>query len=149
MTVEVALVVTHPTAPVIDAGEITRLVGETLRAEDVAGTWEVTVAIVPDDHLANLHGQFLGDPTPTDIMTFPRDEHDTHGDGEVQGGDLVVSWDRAAEQSMEHGLTAEEELRFLIVHGLLHLSGWRDDTDARRAAMLARGSDILRSLDTS
>ncbi|MBA2754134.1 MAG: rRNA maturation RNase YbeY [Chloroflexia bacterium] len=148
-SVEVALVVTNLSAPSIDPGEITRLVGETLGAEHSTGAWEVTVAIVPDDHLAALHAQFLGDPAPTDIMTFPREELDTAGDGSVQGGDLVISWDRAAEQAVEHGLTTEREVAFLIVHGLLHLCGWRDDTDAMREAMLARGSAILRSLETA
>lgn len=150
LTVDVAVVVDHRDQPKIDPDAISALVGATLRAEGATGPWEVTVAIVTDDHLAGLHARFLGDPSPTDIMTFSRDE-DFAGAGEkvIRGGDLVISWDRAAEQGAEHGMTTGEEVRFLVVHGLLHLCGWEDDTDERRAAMLARGAEITRQVATT
>ena len=76
----------------------------------------------------------MGIDTPTDIMTFPADE----SSGETQGGELVISVDHALTQAVAWGFTPEEEIAFLVVHGLLHLCGWRDDTDEQRARMLER-----------
>ncbi len=146
LVTDVTVVVDHPDEPPVDAEAIDMLVRDALRAEGATGSWEVAVAIVSDDHLAALHGRFLGDPSPTDIMTFPRDENGGTGDNTVRGGDLVISWDRAAEHGADHGISTAAEVRFLVVHGLLHLRGWEDDTEERRTAMLARGAEIIATL---
>lgn len=106
--------------------------------EERSGSWEVTVALVSDDRLRALHAQFMGLDTITDVMTFPYDV--AHG---IQGGDIVISVDRATEQGPANGLTAEAELLFLVVHGLLHLCGWDDDTTQNRDAMLERQQDLI------
>jgi rRNA maturation RNase YbeY len=81
----------------------------------------------------------MGIDTPTDIMTFPADE----SAGENQGGELAISVDHAMNQAAEWGLSPGEEIAFLTVHGLLHLLGWRDDTNEQRQSMLERQHDLL------
>jgi probable rRNA maturation factor len=105
-----------------------------LSSEGARGFWEITVALVDDARLQSLHRDFMGIDTPTDIMTFPADE----SAGETQGGELVISVDHAMTQAVAWGLTPGEEIAFLVVHGLLHLCGWRDDSDEERTRMLER-----------
>lgn len=106
--------------------------------EGKSGSWEVAVALVSDIRLRELHAQFMGLDTVTDVMTFPYDDSDG-----IQGGDVVISVDRAIEQGPANGLTAEAELLFLAVHGFLHLCGWDDDSAQSRVAMLKRQHDLI------
>ena len=117
----------------VDAPRLHRLVEQTLAAEGATGDWEVTVALVNDARLQALHRTFMDIDTPTDIMTFPLSVG-----GKTRGGELVISVDHALTQAAAWGHSPAEEIEFLVIHGLLHLLGWRDDTEARRAEMLAR-----------
>jgi rRNA maturation RNase YbeY len=110
-----------------------------LSTEGATGSWQVTVALVDDARLQSLHREFMGIDTPTDIMTFPVDE----SPGETQGGELVISVDHAVTQASAWGLSPDEEIAFLVVHGLLHLCGWRDDADEQRQRMLDRQRELI------
>lgn len=110
-----------------------------LGQEGQCGRWVVSFALTTDEHLRDLHRQFMGVDEETDVMTFPLD-----GNNE-RGGDIVISVDRAAEQAAEAGHSLSEEIRFLAVHGLLHLCGWDDRDDPSREAMLARQSALLQA----
>ena len=125
--------------PGIDSDDLEALTAFVLTTERAVGTWEVTVALVDDDRLQELHRDFMGIDTPTDIMTFPSGE----GDDEPHGGEVVISVDHATTQAGGWGLTPEEEIRFLVTHGLLHLLGWRDDTDEQRTTMLERQQQLF------
>jgi probable rRNA maturation factor len=120
--------------PGVDAPRLQRLVEHTLSAEGAGGDWEVTVALVDDARLQALHRTFMGLDTPTDIMTFPIGE----GGGKMRGGELVISVDHALTQADAWDMSPAEEIEFLVIHGLLHLLGWRDDTEIERDAMMAR-----------
>lgn len=108
-----------------------------LRALSQSGAWVVTVALVSDDALRRLHAQFMNEDSVTDVMTFPA------GSPDQEGGDIVVSVDRAAEQGPEHGFSVDQEVQFLFVHGLLHLSGWDDLNPVDREGMLAKQTELL------
>jgi rRNA maturation RNase YbeY len=132
--------VTEAEAPaVIDGANLEGLTAFVLAREGAAGFWEVTVALVADDRLQQLHREFMGIDMPTDIMTFPNGES---GD-EPHGGELVISVDHARTQASAWGLTPEDEIRFLVTHGLLHLLGWRDETDEQRQVMLERQQHLF------
>jgi probable rRNA maturation factor len=120
--------------PGVAVDSLESLAAFVLSADGATGSWEVTVALVDDARLQSLHRDFMGIDSPTDIMTFPADE----SAGETQGGELVISVDHAMTQAVAWGLSPGEEIAFLVAHGLLHLCGWRDDTDEQRARMLER-----------
>lgn len=121
--------------------EIASLVTHALALEGVVGAWEISVVLVDDDELRRLHREFMGIDEPTDVMTFPAGEDEER----EAGGDIVISVERAAEQGPEHGDSPAQEVAFLVAHGLLHLCGWDDQTDADRAAMLERQRAIMDS----
>jgi len=83
----------------------------------------VTVAFVSDNKIRKLNQRFRGINKSTDVLSFPGDL-DT---GEL--GDIAISVETAARQAKENGLTLNEEIAQLILHGLLHLSGYDHETD--------------------
>ncbi len=84
----------------------------------------ISIALVDDPTIADVHARFLQDPHPTDVITFPY-------------GEIIVSCDTAARYAAENGLDPACELFRYIVHGLTHLHGYTDATDAERAALFA------------
>jgi probable rRNA maturation factor len=83
----------------------------------------VTIAFVSDSKIRSLNHQFRGINKPTDVLSFPADPD------EGQLGDIAISVETAARQAKENGLTLNEEIAQLILHGLLHLSGYDHETD--------------------
>lgn len=126
----------------LDAEALERLAAFIIQSEGGEGQWEVTVALVDDDRLQTLHREFMGIDSPTDVMTFTLGDDD----GSLQGGDVVISVDHAYASSW--GLSPADEIRFLMTHGLLHLLGWRDDSDEERAQMLERQRALLERWET-
>lgn len=129
----------------LDPNRLAALAESTLLAEGAKGHWTVTLLLTGDPALQELHARFLGADSVTDVMTFPLGGEDNA----PRGGDIVVSVDRAAAQAPDFGLSAADEVRFLVVHGLLHLLGWNDDTESHRTAMLDRQTALLAEFDQS
>jgi probable rRNA maturation factor len=89
---------------------------------------ELSVVFLTDAALARLHGDFLGDPTPTDVITF-------RGDPALgTAGEICVSADAAVRQAPAAGRRSEELARY-VIHGWLHLAGYDDRTPGARRAM--------------
>jgi rRNA maturation RNase YbeY len=122
----------------LDEDVLQRLLIHGLADEGQEGEWSFALRFVDDAEIGRLHEAFMGDPSPTDIITFPYDPDD----GE-RGGDIVISVETAARSAEEHGWPTAQELRFLVLHGLLHVLGWDDATVEDRAAMLARQHELM------
>ncbi|HEV2527940.1 MAG TPA: rRNA maturation RNase YbeY [Thermomicrobiales bacterium] len=123
--------------------DLDELVRHVLLAEGSTGSWEVALVCVSDERLQRMHADFMGIDEPTDVMTFEHEPEDGEPGRPVRGGDIVISVDRAAEQSEAGGNDAAREVLFLVTHGVLHLTGWTDASPADRAAMLDRGEALL------
>jgi len=127
------------------------VVARTLAAEGMTEPVAITVVLVDDATIHRLNRQFLQHDEPTDVITFPLDNASGAGERFVKPrmgerrelGEIYISCERAAAQSLEWGGNPEREVRFLVVHGVLHLLGWDDATDDDRARMLARQEEIL------
>ena len=83
---------------------------------------EVSVVLVSDKRIAAIHGRFMNDPTPTDVITF---DH----------GEIVISTQTAKRQARQFGTSLAHEVRLYLVHGLLHLCGYDDKTRNGAAEM--------------
>jgi probable rRNA maturation factor len=81
-----------------------------------------TIAFVSDKRIRELNRQFRGIDKATDVLSFPTEE-------ESNLGDVAVSVETAAVQAKENGLSFENEISQLILHGLLHLCGYDHETD--------------------
>ena len=87
-----------------------------------------TVAFVSDKRMRGLNKQFRGADKTTDVLSFPfeADEFDLDNNNL---GDIIISAEQAARQATENNLTLENEIRQLILHGVLHLCGYDHETD--------------------
>jgi len=74
--------------------------------------------------MAQVHASFLGDPTETDVITFPY-------------GEILICPAVAKAQAFGYGLEVEHEVLLYCLHGLLHLAGY-DDVTAAQAKQMAR-----------
>jgi len=88
------------------------------------------VALVDDAAIAEVHGRFLGDPTPTDVITF---DH----------GEILVGVETAARQAADHREPPGRELLRYMVHGLLHLAGHDDHEEPARKRMMCEQERIV------
>lgn len=111
-----------------------------------ADDWQVSILFTTDDRIQQMHDEFMGIDSPTDIMTFPYEAGPFDPEGLLQaGGDLVISVDTAAANALEADWSTEDELRYLVLHGLLHLLDWNDTTPEDRVAMLRQQDALLAS----
>lgn len=98
----------------------------------------VTVVLCSDDYLLEMNKQYLQHDYYTDIITFDYTEED------VVSGDLFVSVDRVRENAVDLNLVFEEELHRVCVHGLLHLCGYKDKSEADELLMRSKEDEMLR-----
>ncbi len=92
----------------------------------------ISVAVVDDPTIHQLNRQYLEHDYPTDVLSFVLEDAAPSLQGE-----LVVSSDTAIAQAASYGWGAEQELLLYIIHGALHLVGYRDHQQDEREAMLA------------
>src|SRR5882757_10204932 len=98
---------------------------------DLRKAGEVSVWLISDRRMAVLHRQFLGQLGPTDVLTF-------------QHGEIFISVETARRQARAFGNSLIGELKLYMVHGLLHLHGFDDQTPGEARKMRAVQEDILR-----
>ena len=101
---------------------------------------EVEVLLAGDRTLRRLNREFRGKDKATDVLSFPAA---TEFGGE-HAGDLAISLETAQRQAAEHGHTLRDEVRVLLLHGLLHLSGMDHEVD--RGEMAEREGLLRRAL---
>lgn len=95
---------------------------------------ELSLVFLTDPALARLHGEFMADPTPTDVITF------AGAPALGQAGEICVSADTAAAYARRHRTAFDRELLLYVVHGWLHLAGYDDlRPDLKRRMRAAEG----------
>ncbi len=104
------------------------------------GDGELSIALVDDATIARIHHDFMGDPSPTDVITFPADF------AMETAGEIVVSVDRARNRSVELREPFSHELSLYLVHGWLHLAGYDDRKREDRQKMRRAERSALRCI---
>ena len=90
---------------------------------------DVTVVFVSDRAMREINRQWRGKRGTTDVLSFPANQDEFDKLAGLNLGDILISIEQAARQAKEHGLSFENEVAQLILHGLLHLSGHDHETD--------------------
>ena len=102
------------------------------------GVGELYYYFCSDEALLDINRQRLGHDFYTDIVTFPLDV-----EGAFVSSEFCISLDRVAENALNFGRTFESELLRVVIHGVLHLIGYDDLTDAERSAMRTKEEECL------
>jgi probable rRNA maturation factor len=112
----------------VEEAEIAALAGHVLAAMHVHPQAELSVVLVDEPAIEQLHVQWMDEPGPTDVLSFPMDElrPGTEAEDSPPGllGDVVVCPQVAAGQARTAGHSTQEELLLLTTHGILHLLGY-------------------------
>src|ERR1700674_3008305 len=132
-----------------------------LEAEGIVSDTEVSLLFVDEATIAALNQRFLDQEGPTDVLSFPiEDESDRSGRSPDEGGtgpgsieadtgrllllgDVVICPEVAARHAVDHGVTFDDEIALLVVHGILHLLGMDHEVDAEAERMEQREQQLL------
>ena len=109
---------------------------------------ELAIVLVDEAAMEQLHLQWMGEPGPTDVLSFPMDELRPGRDGETSAegilGDIVLCPTVAASQAEAAGHSVMAELSLLTIHGLLHLLGYDHSEPEEEKEMFGLQADILK-----
>jgi probable rRNA maturation factor len=109
--------------------------------------WELSVLLCGDKFITALNGQYRGRREATDILSFRMDAETLDDDGShYLPGDIVISLDTLRENARYFQTSEDEELRRLLIHGILHLDGMDHETNDSEEPMLALQEEILKKL---
>lgn len=101
---------------------------------------ELTYIFCSDEYLHQINLEYLQHDFYTDVITFPYNDDAIHGD-------VFISTERVADNAHTLGVAFSRELHRVMIHGLLHLAGYRDETDEQEAAMREREDYYLAKLE--
>lgn len=108
---------------------------------------ELDITLVDIPRMSDLHLEWMEEPGPTDVLSFPMDELREPGPGETPPvgmlGDIVLCPEYVQEQAGIKGRTLDEELQFLVTHGTLHLLGHDHATTQEYDVMFALQDRLL------
>ncbi|MCL1959316.1 MAG: rRNA maturation RNase YbeY [Spirochaetes bacterium] len=110
--------------------------------------WELSILLCGDKTITELNAQYRNKNEPTDILSFNLGETVQEGDKTIYlPGDIVISLDTLRENAGYFNTSEDEELRRLIIHGILHLDGMDHETNEQSEPMLLLQEEILKKLE--
>lgn len=114
----------------IDKIKIRRTILKLLKFLDCADK-EVSLSFVSDETIQQLNNQYRNNNKPTDVLSFSLQEGEFGNINPDILGDIVISADTAMADAAKNGLSPEQEINFLIIHGLLHLLGYEHENTSK------------------
>lgn len=109
--------------------------------------WDLSLLFCGQDFIAGLNKEYRGKDGPTDVLSFSLGEwYESESGRRYMAGDVVLCPPVLVRNAAEFGVTEDEELRRLIIHGILHLSGMDHGTNDVEEPMLARQESLLAAL---
>ena len=132
-----------------DCPGLVRLATFTLDQLRIHPQAELSILLVDEDTMSAYHEKYMGEPGPTDVLSFPMDELRPPDDGDEppEGllGDIVLCPAVTGRQAAEHGRTPDAEAEYLLVHGLLHLLGFDHAEPGDKTEMFGLKDKILQA----
>ncbi len=137
---------------------VVQVVEEVIAYEQCEEEFEVSISFVNNQEMRSLNKEYRNIDKETDVLSFPlaefiEEELNTEDEGaeyieeEIALGDIVISMEKAAEQSEEYGHSFKRELAFLLVHGMLHLLGYDHDEEASEGEIFDKQEEILKNME--
>lgn len=113
--------------------------------------WEISLTLCHDPYIKELNSLYRGKDEPTDVLSFCQGEGefiDNAEDGPVPAGDIVVSMDTLEKHARTFDVPLEEELKRVVIHGILHLKGMEHESNDPEEKMLRYQETLLEGLGT-
>lgn len=128
---------------------IKKVVENCLNEEKINNDAEVSISFVDNEEIRELNKNYRGIDKETDVLSFPQyDSLETIRaiSENLILGDIVISLEKAKEQSIEYGHTFEREVAFLTAHSMFHLLGYDHDTEENMKKMRQKEEKVLNVL---
>ncbi len=109
--------------------------------EENRKTGEISIIFTSDDNLLEINKKYLNHDYYTDVITFDYSENDTIS------GDIFISIDRVKENAQIYNSKFEQELHRVIIHGILHLIGYKDKNETDQKLMRQKEDYYLQKLE--
>ncbi len=109
----------------------------------------ITIIISSDQYIRKINREFRGHDEPTDIISFSNRDNPFPGVDDTceEIGDIYISIERADRQSVEYRVPIQDEMKRLIVHGILHLVGYdHERSDEDEEIMLRKEEELCRAI---
>lgn len=139
--------INNETEAVIDEPRVLALAGFALDYLKIHPAAELAIVFVDEQAMEQLHIQWMDEPGPTDVLSFPMDELRPGVDGEPAPagllGDIVICPSVAAKQAATAGHESINEILLLTTHGILHLLGFDHAEAEEEKEMFALQNSIL------
>lgn len=145
---------------------IEQVISQAILQEKCPYECEINLTFTDNEGIREINREFRELDVPTDVLSFPMITYSVPGDfshlgnpeeeaavgsfnpetGELLLGDIVISLERAEEQSKQYGHSMKREIAFLVAHSMLHLFGYDHMEDNQREIMEERQEKILQDL---
>ncbi|MFS8541326.1 MAG: rRNA maturation RNase YbeY, partial [Tissierellales bacterium] len=107
--------------------------------------YEISLTFVDNDEIRELNKLYRGIDKETDVLSFPMEEGEKIYCGNMLG-DIVISAEKALEQSKEYGHSLLREIVYLAVHSMFHLLGYDHMTEEDKEIMRSKEKEVMRNL---
>ena len=151
---EINILIDNEYKPQLKSKWLKGVIRQILNNENVSIKSEVSLVITGDDKIHELNLKYLEEDRPTDVLSFPMNEHlETTpvfvnvADGKLHLGEVIISYPQAVKQAEEHNHSVHREVIILLIHGVLHLLGYDHDIPEREQVMRSRESAILKTIE--
>jgi probable rRNA maturation factor len=159
----VSIEVMNETDHHVQEEDLVKVARHVLDALGVSPLAELAITLVDVEHMTELHVKWMGEPGPTDVLSFPMDELDLRGSRgaghaheekpddtlPMMLGDVVLCPVVAEKQAKDAGHSIEDELHLLTTHGILHLVGFDHAEPEEHAEMFGLQGELLASWKAS
>ena len=124
-----------------DPSLIEKAIEAVLKGENVDSK-EISVLYISDEEIHTINREYLKHDFPTDVISFPM-----HENGNPVEGEIYISYETTLQNAERFGVSREQELLRVTIHGVLHLSGYDDADEASKSEMTERENHYLSMLD--
>ena len=107
------------------------------------GNQELSVLLTDDKKIRKLNKKYRGQDRATDVLSFPQNEGEENEPDYHLMGDVVISTVTAKRQASQHGLSLEEEIVLLLIHGILHLLGFNHERSEEACHMKKKTRELF------
>ncbi len=112
---------------------------------------DISLVIVNDKEIAELHEAWLGISGPTDVLSFDlsspqQSQHTLHRNPNSIRGEIIASAETASREALVYHWSPDHELTYYLLHGLLHLKGYNDQTPSERISMRRKERALMRAI---
>ena len=137
----------------LEVGWLQNIAEQVLVAQGVSPRAELGLVFASQERVQELNKNYQGRDRPTDVIAFSMFPEQAAGedlphfvqppDGVLHLGEVIISYPQAVTQAEEHGHSIKREVAILIIHGVLHLLGYGDETPELRRQMRAKEKESL------